>query len=105
MTMTRVPEVSAAAEPNKDVAWTEFLRMMRWIAVAGVAMVGGVLVFLSFNAPLNAVTIIATVGGVFVSMLLGCGLFAAAFFSAKSGHDDTVTWATGGRRERSENSL
>ena len=31
-------------------------------------------------------------------VLLGCGLFAAAFFSDKSGHDDAVTWATTSRR-------
>ncbi|MBY8822587.1 DUF1971 domain-containing protein [Sphingomonas colocasiae] len=38
--------------------------------------------------------VVATIGGVFVSVLLGCGLFAAAFFSDKSGHDEQVTRAT-----------
>jgi len=31
---------------------------------------------------------------VFLSTLLGCGLFAAAFFSDKSGHDADVSGAT-----------
>jgi hypothetical protein len=38
--------------------------------------------------------VVATVAGVFVSVLLGCGLFAAAFYSDKSGHDRNVTDAT-----------
>jgi hypothetical protein len=38
--------------------------------------------------------IIATTLGVFFSVLLGCGLFAAAFFSDKSGHDQSVSDAT-----------
>jgi hypothetical protein len=38
--------------------------------------------------------VIATILGVFISVVLGCGLFALAFFSDKSGHDDDVTGAT-----------
>jgi hypothetical protein len=38
--------------------------------------------------------VVATILGVFLSMVLGCGLFALAFFSDKSGHDDVVTDAT-----------
>jgi hypothetical protein len=38
--------------------------------------------------------LISTVLGVFFSVLLGCGLCAAAFFSAKSGHDQSVSDAT-----------
>jgi hypothetical protein len=38
--------------------------------------------------------VIATVVGVFFSVILGCGLFAAAFFSDKSGHDQSVSEAT-----------
>ena len=41
--------------------------------------------------------VIATILGVFVSMVLGCGLFALAFFSDKSGHDANVTNATSRR--------
>jgi hypothetical protein len=43
--------------------------------------------------------VIATVLGVFVSVLLGCGLFALAFFSDKSGHDDEVNDSTRTQRE------
>ena len=43
--------------------------------------------------------VIATIGGVFFSVLLGCGLFAAAFFSDKSGHDQSISDATKTQRD------
>ncbi len=75
-------------------AWKDFKRMVAWIAVAGVLMVAGSLWYLSLFGPLYLSMVLATVGGVFVSTLLGCGLFAAAFFSDKSGHDRNVSDAT-----------
>jgi hypothetical protein len=75
-------------------AWGEFRRMMLWIALAGVLMVAGALWYLSINDALYFSAILATIGGVFLSTLLGCGLFAAAFFSDKSGHDADVGGAT-----------
>ncbi|MBB4100605.1 hypothetical protein [Sphingomonas kyeonggiensis] len=75
-------------------AWTEFRRMILWIALAGVLMVAGALWYLSLYDALYPSAIAATIGGVFISTLLGCGLFAAAFFSDKSGHDQSVTDAT-----------
>jgi NhaP-type Na+/H+ or K+/H+ antiporter len=79
---------------DRQKAWKEFRVMIAWIAVAGVVMVAGALWYLSLYGPLYPSMIFATVGGVFVSTLLGCGLFAAAFFSDKSGHDQDVTDAT-----------
>jgi tellurite resistance-related uncharacterized protein len=77
-----------------DQARIEFRRMLRWIAVAGVAMVAASLWYLSLFGALTVHMIVATVMGVFFSVLLGSGLFAAAFFSSKSGHDQNVTDAT-----------
>lgn len=74
--------------------WQQFRRMMAWIAVAGVFMVMGALAYLSHGNSLNVHTIVATILGVFFSVLLGCGLFALAFFSDKSGHDSDVDSAT-----------
>ncbi|MBX3563439.1 MAG: hypothetical protein KF730_02565 [Sphingomonas sp.] len=68
--------------------------MLVWIAIAGVLMVVASLWYLSLYDALYPSAVLATIGGVFVSMMLGCGLFAAAFFSDKSGHDQTVTNAT-----------
>lgn len=68
--------------------------MVKWITAAAVLMVIGALVFLDKMGALSLHAVIATVLGVFLSVLLGCGLFALAFFSDKSGHDDNVGSAT-----------
>ena len=79
---------------DRSRALAEFKRMMVWIALAGVVMVVGALYYISLHEPLRLHLVIATVLGVFFSVLLGAGLFAAAFFSDKSGHDQNVTDAT-----------
>ena len=79
---------------RRQGALKDFKRMMAWIAVAGVAMVGLALWYLSLFGPLNIHMVVATTLGVFLSTLLGCGLFAAAFFSDKSGHDQASADAT-----------
>ena len=71
--------------------------MVKWIALAGVLMVIGALIYLYLMDSWHIHAIIATILGVFVSVLLGCGLFALAFFSDKSGHDQNVTSATSKR--------
>jgi hypothetical protein len=78
-------------------AKASFKRMMVIIGIAGIFMVIGALWYLSLYGPLQMHMVIATIGGVFISMVLGCGLFAAAFFSDKSGHDDAATGPPGQR--------
>lgn len=84
-------------------ARSEFRRMMFWIALAAVVMVAGALWYLSLFGPLTAHMVTATTLGVFLSVLLGSGLFAAAFFSAKSGHDRKVTDATRNQGDEAAN--
>ncbi|HEY0116243.1 MAG TPA: hypothetical protein VGB54_11015 [Allosphingosinicella sp.] len=79
---------------DRAKAAAEFRRMVVWIALAGVVVVVGALWYLSATGGLTVHMTIATIAGVFLSILLGCGLFAAAFFSDKSGHDQNVTDAT-----------
>ena len=81
-------------DESRERALKEFRRMIGWIALAGVLMVIGALWYLSLYEPLRLHMVVATVLGVFFSVLLGCGLFAAAFFSDKSGHDENVGSAT-----------
>ena len=85
---------------DRDQAVAEFKRIMKWIAAIAVLMVAGALTYLHFTSSLDANTVIATTLGVFFSVLLGCGLFAAAFFSDKSGYDEKVTDVTKSERER-----
>jgi peptidoglycan/LPS O-acetylase OafA/YrhL len=88
-----------ASERQQAVA--EFKRILKWIALIAVLMVAGALVYLYFTSTLDANTVIATTLGVFFSVLLGCGLFAAAFFSSKSGYDEKVTDVTRSERDKS----
>jgi uncharacterized YccA/Bax inhibitor family protein len=75
-------------------AIADFKRIVMWILAAAVLMVIGALTYLHFTGGLTKHMVIATVIGTFFSVLLGCGLFAAAFFSDKSGHDQSISDAT-----------
>ena len=85
---------------EREQAIAEFKRIVVWIAAIAVLMVAGALTYLYVFSTLDTNTVIATPLGVFVSVLLGCGLFAAAFFSDKSGVDQSVTDATKSEREK-----
>jgi lipopolysaccharide export LptBFGC system permease protein LptF len=79
---------------DRQRALAEFRRMIRWILLAAVTMVIAALIYLRATGDVDFSMVIATILGVFFSVLLGCGLFAAAFFSAKSGHDQSISDAT-----------
>ena len=79
---------------TRQTAIADFKRIVKWIAVTAVLMVLGALSYLELFSTVDTATVIAATLGVFVSVLLGCGLFAAAFFSDKSGFDQEVTDVT-----------
>jgi xanthine/uracil/vitamin C permease (AzgA family) len=85
---------------ERNVAIAEFKRIMAWIALIAGLMVAGALVYLYLTGSLDANMVLATSLGVFFSVLLGCGLFAAAFFSSNSGYDENVTDVTRSEREK-----
>lgn len=85
---------------ERQQAIAEFRRILVWILIIAVAMVAVALGYLYASGDLTANMVIATTLGVFFSVVLGCGLFAAAFFSNKSGIDEQVTDST--RREREQ---
>ena len=85
---------------DRQTAMAEFRRILLWIAAIAVLMVIGALTYLYIYSSLDTNTVVAVTLGVFFSTLLGCGLFAAAFFSDKSGHDQSVTDASKSERER-----
>ena len=90
----------SAMASERERAIAEFKRIMVWIGVVAVLMVAGALTYLYLFSTLDANTVVAVTLGVFFSVLLGCGLFAAAFFSDKSGHDRNVTDATRSERDK-----
>ena len=73
--------------------------MAKWIALTAVLMVVAALIYLGMMDAWSTHAVIATILGVFFSVVIGCGLFALAFFSDKSGHDEDVTNSTSGRRD------
>lgn len=87
-------------QDERQSARADFRRTMKWILLAAVLMVAAALAYLSATGDLTANMVIATVLGVFVSVLLGAGLMAAAYFSDKSGHDRDVNDAA---RDRDPN--
>ncbi len=84
---------------QKEQALAEFRRIMKWILLAAVLMVAAALFYLGRSGDLTVHTVMATILGVFFSVLLGCGLFAAAFFSSKSGLDQDIADATRPERD------
>lgn len=82
---------------SREQAGIEFRRIAKWIAVAAVLMVAGALAYLRWMDAWTTHAVIATILGVSFSVVLGCGLFALAFFSDKSGHDSDVGSATSKR--------
>lgn len=87
---------------DRQRALEEFRRILKWIVAIAVLMVAGALIYLKLTSTLDANTVIAVTFGVFFSVVLGCGLFAAAFFSDKSGIDQQVTDSTRRERERED---
>lgn len=87
---------------NRQAAIAEFRRIIKWILIVAVIMVAVALAYLHSTGDLTANTVIATTVGVFFSVVLGCGLFAAAFFSSKSGIDQQITDSTRAERERKD---
>ena len=87
---------------GKQTAAGEFRRMMKWIVAIAVLMVAGALAFEASQGPLYPHMVVATILGVFLSMVVGRGLFALAFFSDKSGHDEAVRQTTERRKESDE---
>jgi hypothetical protein len=87
---------------ERQRAIAEFRQIIKWIFVVAVVMVAAALLYLHLTGVLDASMAIATTLGVFFSVVLGCGLFAAAFFSSKSGVDEQVTDATRNERERTK---
>src|SRR3546814_17576942 len=75
----------AHMEHDRQRAIAEFKRVMLWIGVAGVLMVIGALSYLGINGHMTFVVAVATIAGVFLSVMLGFGLFAGEFFSDKRG--------------------
>lgn len=81
---------------DRQGAGADFRRMIKLAVVAAVIMVAAAIAYLMATGDLTRDMVIATALGVFLSVMLGAGLMAASYFSAKSGHDRSVSDATRG---------
>lgn len=70
-----------------DFAWSRYARLMRRMALLALACAALALAFLRAGGPVALHEAIATVLGVFFTVLLGTGLMGLAYASRDSGHD------------------
>ncbi len=70
-------------------AWVRYKALMSWMVAAAVAAVLLALHYLWLSGlDMRLHMVIATIAGVFFSVLLGTALMGLAYFSSHSGHDD-----------------
>lgn len=73
-------------------AWARYKALMSWmVAVAVIAVILAILYLWVSGVTLQLHMVIATIAGVFFTVLLGTGLMGLAYFSSHSGHDDLAT--------------
>ena len=76
-------------------AWKRFRLILWWMA--GVSAVASALILWAMwwsLGEMQLVTALATVGGVFFTMMMAAGLMGLIFLSSGSGHDENVTELT-----------
>ena len=71
----------------------------QWSWLFALVTLVGAIGYLALLGELTTHMVIATLLGVFFTFVLGAGLFALAFFSDKSGHDQSIDDATRTERE------
>jgi ABC-type multidrug transport system fused ATPase/permease subunit len=72
-------------------AWARYKALMSWMVAAAVIAVLLALLYLKLSGlTMQVHMVIATIAGVFFSVLLGTALMGLAYFSSHSGHDDAA---------------
>jgi hypothetical protein len=82
-------------------AWARYKELMSWMIAAAVIAVLLALLYLKLSGvTMGLHMVIATIAGVFFSVLLGTALMGLAYFSSHSGHDEDA-----GHRHEDEHDL
>lgn len=72
-------------------AWARYRRILRWMALVAAAAAGAALLVLwHWLGWMNVHVAIATVAGVFFTVMLGAALMGLMFLSSGTGHDEQV---------------
>ena len=61
-----------------------------WIAIAGLVVAGLAVIVMAVTGPITFHLAFAVALGAFFTIVLGGGLFALSFYSARSGHDSAA---------------
>jgi hypothetical protein len=80
-----------ARQASTHTPRSQFRRLMLFTTLAAVLMSAAAGSYLYVMDVLTTVTLLATLSGVFLSVMLGAGLMAMGFLSSNSGHDE---WAS-----------
>lgn len=73
------------------LAWSRYRRLMKWMAlVSALAALAAVAWLWSVGTEMRLGTILATVAGVGLSVMLGTALMGLVFVSSRGGHDDSA---------------
>lgn len=87
-----MPRKYALDDPDVAMtAWSRFRRLMWWMAFWGVICVCIVLgILYVWGVPMPLPMILATIGGVWCTFMLGTALMSLAFLSSGTGHDEQI---------------
>jgi uncharacterized membrane protein YhhN len=73
------------------LAWRRFRRILWWMAGASLlASAVALLLMWRSMGEMQIVTALATIGGVFFTMMMAAGLMGLIFLSSGTGHDENV---------------
>ncbi|MEO8723423.1 MAG: hypothetical protein ABI395_07855 [Sphingobium sp.] len=87
-----MPRKFALDDPDvATTAWARFRQLMRWMALCGAVCVGVVLgILYIWGVPMPLPMILATIGGVWCTFMLGTALMSLVFLSSGTGHDEQI---------------
>ena len=85
------PHLERANLERSAQAWARYKALMSWMVAAAVIAVLLALLYLWLSGlTMRLHMVIATIAGVFFSVLLGTALMGLAYFSSHSGHDENA---------------
>ncbi|WP_419815049.1 hypothetical protein [Glacieibacterium sp.] len=83
------------SQAERATAKGKLIKMLVGVSIVGILMVASAVFYLANAGIITTSMLVAVIGGVFVSVVLGAGLMALGFYSERSGRDDDVSASTG----------
>jgi hypothetical protein len=77
---------------RRSAEWARFISIMGWMAIVAITAVLLSLIYLKASDAVSIHMQIATILGVFFTIMLGTGLMGLVFLSNRCGHDDDATY-------------